>query len=98
MLEGGSIRFIQQFPGLEKLEATAIYTVVTNRQLQLTRLAVAGNSSMGAVISDLVRRGLSHTSLESRQGRSAFLTFSVPADAKPLSLTLVKSLIDEAVG
>lgn len=35
MLENGAdIRFIQQLPGHEKLEATRIYTEVSIRQLQ----------------------------------------------------------------
>ncbi len=58
-------------------------------------IAGANNSSAGAVISDLARKGLSLTSGQISRMKSGFPVFSVPADAKPLTSATVKSILSD---
>ncbi len=58
-------------------------------------IAGASNSSAGAVISDLARKGLSLTSCQIGQRKSGFPVFTVPADAKPLTSATVKSTLSD---
>jgi|CZKI01.1.fsa_nt_gi hypothetical protein len=58
-------------------------------------IAGASNSSAGAVISDLARKGLSLTSGQISQRKSGFPVFTVPADAKPLTSATVKSILSD---
>jgi predicted CopG family antitoxin len=53
------------------------------------RLASSENRSVGEVLSDLARKGLRTEILDAR-GR-VFPTFSVPEDAPPLTLEMVKA-------
>lgn len=56
-------------------------------------LAEAKSTSIGAVISELVRRGLERTVV--RSNKYGFPVFSVPADAQPITLEHVKKLEDD---
>jgi hypothetical protein len=56
-------------------------------------IAEANNSSAGAVISDLARKGLSFTSGQTSQRKSGFPIFAVPVDAKPLNSATVKAIL-----
>jgi hypothetical protein len=58
-------------------------------------IAGASNSSAGAVISDLARKGLSMTSSRAERRKSGFPVFSVPADAKPLTSVTVKAILSD---
>jgi len=58
-------------------------------------IASASNSSAGAVISDLARKGLSVTSGQTSQRKAGFPIFTVPADAKPLTSATVKSILSD---
>lgn len=51
--------------------------------------------SMGAVISDLVKKGL-QSNLGKVDKKHGFPVFKVPADAQPITLEHVKMLEDEA--
>jgi hypothetical protein len=56
-------------------------------------IAAASDTSAGSVISELARKGLSLASGAAGARRSGFPVFSVPAGAKPLSSSTVKSLL-----
>ena len=58
-------------------------------------VAQAEGASTGQVISNWARRGLDAESLRAKKTRSGFPVFDVPADAKPLTLALVNSIIDD---
>jgi hypothetical protein len=58
-------------------------------------IAGASNSSAGAVISELARKGLSLTSGQVGRMKSGFPVFSVPADAKTLTSATVKSVLSD---
>jgi hypothetical protein len=58
-------------------------------------IAGASNSSAGAVISELARKGLFHASGQISQRKSGFPVFTIPADAKPLTSATVKSILSD---
>lgn len=58
-------------------------------------IAGASNSSAGAVISDLARKGLTLVSPSPRRRQPGFPVFPVSADAPPLSLSTVKALLND---
>jgi len=58
-------------------------------------IAGASNSSAGAVISELARKGLSLSSGQVGQRKSGFPVFNVPADAKPLTSAAVTSIFSD---
>jgi hypothetical protein len=58
-------------------------------------IAGASNSSAGAVISELARKGLSLGSGQISQRKSGFPVFTIPADAKPLTSATVKSILSD---
>lgn len=58
-------------------------------------IAGARNSSAGAVISELARKGLAQTSSRAGHKKSGFPVFSVPANAKPLTSATVKSILSD---
>jgi hypothetical protein len=58
-------------------------------------IAEASNSSAGAVISDLARKGLTQTPGRMVRKRSGFPVFAVPSDAKPLTASAVKSILSD---
>jgi hypothetical protein len=58
-------------------------------------IADANNSSAGAVISDLARKGLSFTSGQVTRKKSGFPVFSVPAGAKPLTSGTIKAIFSD---
>jgi hypothetical protein len=59
------------------------------------KIAGATRSSMGAVISDLARKGLSTDSGKVSCRKSGFPIFSVPAGARPLTSTTVRSILSD---
>lgn len=59
-------------------------------------LAEARARSMGAIVSELARRGLQPTAGESRARRaSGFPTFDVPRDAPPITTETVRAALDD---
>jgi hypothetical protein len=56
-------------------------------------IAGASNSSAGAVISDLARKGLSLVAGKRNRRKSGFPVFSVPRDARPLTSAAVKAIL-----
>ena len=56
-------------------------------------LAEVKSVSIGAVISELARKGLERTANHSK--KHGFPVFSVPADAQPITLEHVKKLEDD---
>jgi hypothetical protein len=58
-------------------------------------IAGARQSSTGAVISDLARKGLSTVSSKAGSRKSGFPVFPVPADARPLTSSTVKSILSD---
>ena len=56
-------------------------------------LAEAKSMPIGAVISELARKGLEKTNTPSQ--KNGFPVFDVPADAQPITLEHVKRLEDE---
>ena len=59
-------------------------------------LARARSESVGRVISDLVRRGMTGTPRVGKRGASGFPVFRVPPNASPITLEDVRKLDDEA--
>ena len=57
--------------------------------------ADAQGISAGKVISAWARRGLDQEHSQTRKRRSGFPVFEVPAEAKPLTVAMVNSLIDD---
>ncbi len=61
-------------------------------------IAEAQNSSAGAIISDLARKGLAITTGDNSQRKTGFPVFSVPASARPLTSATIKSILaDEGI-
>jgi hypothetical protein len=58
-------------------------------------IAAATNSSAGAVISELARKGLSRGTDTVARTKSGFPVFHVPADATPLTSATVKSILSD---
>jgi len=58
-------------------------------------IAGATNSSAGAVLSDLARKGLSSASSQAIKTNSGFPVFSVPNDVSPISSALVKAIMSD---
>jgi hypothetical protein len=58
-------------------------------------IAGATDSSAGAVLSELARKGLSANSAQSSATRTGFPVFSVPSDATPLSSAAVKVILSD---
>jgi hypothetical protein len=58
-------------------------------------LAAARNSSTGAVISDLARKGLSLSEATATRARGGFPTFCVPVGAAPMTSATVKSVLSD---
>jgi hypothetical protein len=54
-------------------------------------IAQAEGSSLGAVISELARRGL----VPARRDETGFPTFDVPRDAGPITPDMVRQALDE---
>jgi len=59
-------------------------------------LARSRSQSIGRVISDLARRGLSATPRLNEKNLKGFPTFRVPKDAKPITLEDVRKDEDDA--
>jgi hypothetical protein len=58
-------------------------------------IAGANNSSAGAVISELARKGLSLSATGIERTKSGFPIFAIGSDAKPLSSATVKSILSD---
>jgi hypothetical protein len=58
-------------------------------------IAGASNTSAGAVISALARKGLAATEGRTDRKLSGFPVFSVPPHAKPLTSATVKSILSD---
>jgi hypothetical protein len=58
-------------------------------------IAGASNSSAGAVISELARKGLSLTTAGNSRTKTGFPVFAVSSDAKPLTSAVVKSILSD---
>lgn len=58
-------------------------------------IAEAQNTSAGAIISALARKGLETTTGRNNQRKSGFPIFSVPASAQPLTSAAVKSILSD---
>ena len=59
-------------------------------------LAHTKSESVGRVLSDLARRGLSATPRVGKRGEGIFPVFHVPPGANPITLEDIKKLDDEA--
>ena len=58
-------------------------------------IAGASNSTAGAVISELARKGLTSASGQVGRMKSGFPVFTLTADAKPLTSAAVKSILSD---
>jgi hypothetical protein len=58
------------------------------------KIARAREQSLGAVISELARKGLENHPHAGQRGHAAFPVFEVPADAEALTVQGVQAIID----